>query len=62
MDVAANDPFRQLQVLTLVTLALFLAPGTVPGLRRHARTLRIATALLYFGGGGLILLNWYLRG
>jgi hypothetical protein len=62
MDLPGNDAFQQLQVLTLMTLVVFMAPAALPKLRRYVVPLRIAIGVLYFGGGALILLNWYFRG
>jgi hypothetical protein len=62
MDSLQTNAFQQLQVLTMLTMVLFLAPSAIPPLRRYGGTLRIVTGVLYAGGGALILLAWYLRG
>ncbi len=54
------DAFRQLQVLSLLVMALFVAPGAMPPLRPYARWLRIVALGLYVAGGLAILANWQL--
>lgn len=61
-DCRAMDPFRQLQVLSLLVLALFVAPGAVPPVRPFARRIRFAALALYVAGGLAILMSWWLRG
>ena len=56
------DPFRQLQVLTMLTMALLFAPAVVPPLRRYAVGLRIAAVLLYIVGGLAVFATWQLGG
>ncbi len=54
------DPFRQLQVLSLLAMALLIAPGVVPPLSRYGRRMRTAALVLYLVGGLAILTNWLL--
>ena len=54
------DAFRQLQALSLVAMALLVAPAAVPGLRRHAGRIRAAALILYLAGGAAILAQWML--
>ena len=54
------DSFRQLQALSLLVMALFVAPGAFPPLRPHARRLRVIALGLYVAGGLAILANWML--
>jgi hypothetical protein len=60
MAPAAIEPFRQLQVLTMLVLALMVAPSALPPARRYGRRLRIAALALYLAGGLAILANWLL--
>jgi hypothetical protein len=53
------DAFRQLQALSLLVLALFIAPGA---LRPYARRLRVAALVLYVAGAVAILAGWQLGG
>lgn len=56
------DPFRQLQVLTMLTMALLFAPAVVPPLRRYAGGMRIAAVVLYLAGGLAVFATWQLGG
>ena len=56
------DPFRQLQVLTKLTMALLFAPAVVPPLRRYAGGMRIAAVVLYLAGGLAVFATWQLGG
>ncbi|CAH2604237.1 conserved protein of unknown function [Rhodovastum atsumiense] len=55
------DAFEQLRALTLLTIALLLAPAAIPPLRRYRSRLQVAMLLLYFGGAAVILALWLLR-
>ncbi len=54
------DPFRALQALVLVGMALLIAPRVIPMLRGYDRTIRLAALALYLGGGAVILVIWLL--
>ncbi len=56
------DPFRQLQVLSLLTLALLIAPAVMPPLRRYGGRLRFAALVLYLVGGLAVFAKWQLGG
>lgn len=56
------DPFRQLQILGLLTMALFLAPAVVPPLRPYGRRMLLAAIVLYFVGGLAVFAKWQLGG
>lgn len=56
------DPFRQLQVLSLLVMAVLIAPTALPPLRRHGARLRIAALVLYAIGGAAILVQWQVAG
>ena len=56
------DAFRQLQVLSLLTMALMFAPMAVPPLRRYTGWLQRAAFLLYFIGGLAVFMVWQLAG
>ncbi len=54
------DPFRQLQALSLLAMALLIAPGVVPPLSRFGGRMRLAALVVYLVGGLAILANWLL--
>ena len=56
------DPFRQVQMLSLLAIALLVAPAALPPLRRHGERLRLAALLLYLIGGLAIFVKWQLGG
>ena len=56
------DPFRQLQALSLLAMALLFAPWALPPLRRHAWRLQLAALVLYLVGGVVIFAAWQLGG
>ena len=54
------DSFRQMQALTLVVMAVLLAPRVLPMLRPYDRTMRLAALVIFLGGGLVILAIWLL--
>jgi hypothetical protein len=54
------NSFRPLQALTLVVMALLIAPRLVPGLRPYDRTVRLAAFVIYLAGALVILAIWLL--
>jgi len=54
------DTFRQLQALTLVAMAMLIAPRVIPMLRGYDRTVRLAALVVYIGGALVILAIWLL--
>jgi hypothetical protein len=52
------DAFRDLQVLTLLALALLFAPAALPPLRPLGAKLRLAALVVYLLGGAAILIRW----
>ena len=54
------QPFRALQALILVGMALLIAPRVLPMLRRYDKSMRLAALVVYLGGGVVILVIWLL--
>jgi hypothetical protein len=58
----SGDEVRAAQVLAGAAMAVWLAVGLAPGLRRHATTIRAAVLAIYLVGGGAYVLWLALRG
>ena len=56
------DPFRQLQALGLLVMALAIAPAAVPPLRPWRGRLLVAAIVIYAAGAAVILARWQLAG
>jgi hypothetical protein len=46
-DAVSGDQMRAAQIITGAAMALFVGIGVVPGLRRHAATIRLVLLAAY---------------